>query len=215
MRPVWRCKCDYEEDDTPDIIRPLSAHKLNAGRVDGPGVHGVVGLFDADSGDLLLEGGSRKEALKKGLISSEVKEGGDSKPKPPPSKSSSSSKKGGSYIRGQVLYRNIPLPSSIEGYFAIYRTTFIDGWTNDDDGIAQWILDVIENFTREHIVDIFKLDNEDRGAIVRAEKIIDKIKRMSDPDNEEPEPDREDVPARLDVLFERMEEMERRWASIG
>lgn len=216
MKPVWRCKCDYEEDDSPDIKRPLAAHLLNGRRVDGSDMHDLLGLYDADTGDLIFQTRSRKEALQRGFVSNgDQPEPKDGKPSAPAPKKPSSPKKSGSYMRGQVLYRNIPLPASIEGYFALYRTTFNDDWSNDDDGIAQFIIDLIEGFTQEHLPQIFGFEPDDQSAIARVEKTLETIRRMADPEAEpEPEKDADDKKLLL-MIMQRLESLERRLPAVG
>lgn len=203
VRPVWRCKCEYEEDDKPFTKRPLAAHLLNGGRVDGPGLHALVGLYDGDTGELVMDTTSRREALRRGVVSDGTPQNGaDQQVQRPQPKQP----KQASYIRGQTLYRNVPLSTAIEGYFALYRATFNDDWTSDDAGLARFLEEIVEAFTREHLHQIFGFEYGDALATAQVEKVLEKIKRMANPDAEEDDP----RDATIRTLQQRIEALERR-----
>lgn len=187
MHPVWRCLCGFEEEDQPGSKRPIQGHVLNGSRVDGKGVHELIGLFDADTEECLYEGRSRKQALERKLITdgdaATAPQQGQAQQTPAQPRPTPQSRKG-SYIRGNVPFRNVQLPPGIEGYFGLALTQFPDDFTNDDEGLKDMIMMCVKGFFHEHAAQIFKFDPQNAAAWANVRRIMRTYDRMGQPDDE-------------------------------
>lgn len=183
----WRCNCGEPFADSGDGsgLGRARKHVLEEGQVE-KGVHRILGLWV--NGEQVMSGQSRRQAEHLGYITpkdAQQDQGSGIGKASASGVAAVGGAKRGSNIAGFVPFRKINLSPAIEGYFALHRARFANNWSPDDAGIAQWIFDIVEGFTRHHFDYIFQIDPGDpqieakRGQALR---VLETIRAMDDPE---------------------------------
>lgn len=208
MRPVWICTCRWEAEEPGDGSGAgLCLTHLREGKKAGQ-EHKILGLYDADTGEQLVNGLNRPGAQAAGYIArsreefeqqnglgtteaaeEEAEEDRDEEGKPRTGAGKAkqpTAKRMPSNVQTIVEGWRLVLPAGAWGYFAIGRQRLRDDegnpyeWTPQD--MSRYVWDVFRTFHESHLGFLLGLTPAQEGnpeVVARMARIIGAIEAMT------------------------------------
>ena len=169
----WRCSCGVtvpEEGDGAGFKEMKDHQAFKAG-------HKILGLYagtDVDA-DILVVGPKKKTAIEMGYMADPTPPKDPDSPESTPTKKKKKSEVGNLALG--VPFAQIRMKPAVWGWISLImpacRTDAGTPYDTDNEGVAEWIYDVIEWFGRQSLAMQYHLDMESRT-------IEDIVRRMRD-----------------------------------